>query len=110
MSSDHTNVAVSVLSFVCMHAGQTDMRAATVQTIMMSADMSTGMRAADIQADRDTGNRAAKQTCNRTVIAWLHGCVRGCVYVRRVEMETYMHTYGPASMCAWSGKRSAAKK
>ena len=37
-------------------------------------------------------------------------CVCVCLYVRRVEMETYMHTYGPASMHAWGGKRSAAKK
>ena len=69
MPSDHTSVALSVLSFVCMYAGQTDRRAATMQTIMLSADMSTGRRAADIQAGRDTGNRAAKQTCNHTVIA-----------------------------------------
>ena len=69
MPSDHTSTALSVLSFVWMSAGQTDRRAATMQAIMMAADMPTGRRAADIQAGKDTGNRAATQTCDRTVIA-----------------------------------------
>ena len=69
MSSDHTSDALSVLSFVCMSAGQTDRRAAAMQAIMMAADMPNDRRAADIQAGKDTCNRAAAQTCDRTVIA-----------------------------------------
>ncbi len=69
MPSDHTSGALSVWSFVCMSAGQTDRRAATMHASMPPANMSTGRHAANTQSGRDTGNRAATQTYNHTVVA-----------------------------------------